>query len=68
MADSPVSPEKHRGGRPRLYATGEFNEAVSEVLPHLNEGVLSQNKAARLLGISVRSFKRYLENEGVGLK
>ena len=64
MADSPVSPGKHRGGRPRLYATGQFIKAFSEVLPHLESGVISQNEAAKVMGISVRSLKRYLEKEG----
>ena len=56
---------KSPGGRPKLYRTGEFKEVVSEVLPQVKEGVISQNKAAKELGISVRSFKRYLKEEGM---
>ena len=59
---------KRRGGRPRLYATGEFVKAVCEVLPHLNANNMSQNEMARALGISVRSLKRYLDKEGVRLR
>ena len=66
--DSSVSPEKSRGGRPRLYSSDQFLEAVSEVLPHLKSGNISQNTAAKLLGMSTRSFKRYTLVTGVCLR
>jgi len=59
---------KRRGGRPRLYDTGEFIKAVCEVLPHLRGNGMSQNEVARTLGISVRSLKRYMHKEGVRLR
>ena len=66
--ESPVSPYKSRGGRPRLYSTEQFLEVVSEVLPHLKSGNISQNTAAYLLGMSTRTFKRKAEITGICLR
>ena len=66
--ESPVSPYKSRGGRPRLYSSEQFLEAVSEVLPQLKSGNISQNTAAYLLGMSTRSFKRYAVVTGICLR
>ena len=68
MKNSSVSSNKRRGGRPRLYDTGEFIKAVCEVLPHHKCNEMSQNEVARTLGISVRSLKRYMDKEGVRLR
>ena len=47
------------GGRPRLDNQEEFTSRLYEVLPRLNSGDISQRRAAEVLGISVRSLKRY---------
>ena len=50
-------------GRPRLDDSPGFKEAFATILPRLNGGEISQGQAARELGISVRSLKRYV-NQG----
>ncbi len=52
-------------GRPRLDDSPGFKEAFAIVLPHLLGGEISQGRAARELGISVRSLKRYVK-QGAG--
>ena len=52
-------------GRPRLEDTPGFKEAFATILPPLLGKEMSQGQAARELGISVRSLKRYV-NQGVG--
>ena len=47
-------------GRPRLEDTPGFKERFAIVLPHLIGKEISQGQAARDLGISVRSLKRYV--------
>jgi len=47
-------------GRPRLDSKDGFREAFATLLPRLRAGAISQGEAARELGISVRSLKRYL--------
>ena len=37
----------------------EFTSRLCEVLPRLRSGDISQRRAAEVLGISVRSLKRY---------
>ena len=54
-------------GCPRLDDSQEFKEASAIILPHLIGGEISQGQAARELGISVRSLKRYV-NQGAGNK
>lgn len=49
-----------RPGRPRLDHSETFREGFATVLPRLNAKVISQGQAARELGISVRSLKRYV--------
>jgi hypothetical protein len=46
-------------GRPRLDRPA-FREAFAIILPRLNAKEISQGRAARELGISVRSLKRYV--------
>ena len=52
-------------GRPRLEDTPGFKEAFATILPRLIAKEISQGQAARELGISVRSLKRYV-NQGAG--
>ena len=52
-------------GRPRLDDSPGFKEACAIVLPRLIGKEISQGQAARELGISVRSLKRYL-NQSAG--
>jgi len=47
-------------GRPRLDFDEDFSRGFATILPHLRAGDISQGEAARELGISVRSLKRYL--------
>jgi len=47
-------------GRPRLDTREGFKEAFATLLPYLRAGDVSQGEAARELGVSVRSLKRYL--------
>ena len=49
-----------KSGRPRLDHDKTFREAFATLLPCLRAGVISQGQAARELGISVRSLKRYV--------
>ncbi len=49
-------------GRPRLDDSPGFKEAFATILPRLIGGEISQGQAARELGISVRSLKRYVIN------
>jgi predicted transcriptional regulator len=54
-------------GRPRLDDSPSFREGFATILPRLNAGEISQGKAARELGISVRSLKRYVkQSDGSG--
>ena len=46
-------------GRPRLDSQEGFTSWLYEVLPRLKSGDISQRRAAEVLGISVRSLKRY---------
>ena len=48
-------------GRPRLDDSLGFRVAFATILPRLLGGEISQGQAARELGISVRSLKRYLK-------
>jgi len=48
-------------GRPRLDASPGFRESFATILPRLSAGEISQGRAARELGISVRSLKRYVK-------
>jgi hypothetical protein len=48
-------------GRPRLEDRPGFRERFATILPRLNAGEISQGRAARELGISVRSLKRYVK-------
>ena len=48
-----------RGGRPRLDNQEAFTSRLYKVLPRLKSGDISQRRAAEVLGISVRSLKRY---------
>ena len=48
-------------GRPRLDHSEEFRRAFATLLPQLRANNISQGKAAKELGISVRSLKRYVE-------
>ena len=52
-------------GRPRLDHRPGFRESFATVLPRLRSGEMSQGQAARELGISVRSLKRYVEKARV---
>ena len=52
-------------GRPRLEDSPGFKEAFATILPRLLGEEISQGQAARELGISVRSLKRYVI-QGVG--
>ncbi len=53
-------------GRPRLEDTPRFKEAFATILPRLIGGEISQGQAARELGISVRSLKRYVRQAHQG--
>ncbi len=53
-----------KSGRPRLEDTPGFKEAFATILPYLLAKEISQGEAARELGISVRSLKRYVEDAG----
>ena len=46
-------------GRPRLDHSPDFIRRFAAVLPRLRANEISQGQAARELGISVRSLKRY---------
>ena len=48
-----------KSGRPRLDSNPDFVRRFATVLPSLTAGAISQGQAARELGISVRSLKRY---------
>jgi len=48
-----------RTGRPRLDYSKDFREGFATVLPRLKAKAISQGEAARELGVSVRSIKRY---------
>jgi len=48
-------------GRPRLEDQEGFKEGFAIVLPRLVAKEISQGAAARELGVSVRSLKRYVE-------
>ena len=54
-------------GRPRLEHIPGFSEGFASILPRILGGDISQGKAARELGISVRSLKRYLQQAVQGL-
>jgi len=54
-------------GRPRLDHSEDFRRAFATVLPHLRAGDISQGKAAKELGISVRSLKRYVARASSGV-
>ena len=47
-------------GRPRLDDSPGFKQRFATVLPRLIGGEISQGQAAREMGISVRSLKRYV--------
>jgi predicted transcriptional regulator len=53
-------------GRPRLDDSPTFREGFATILPRLIAKEISQGQAARELGISVRSLKRYVK-QGEGL-
>jgi len=53
-------------GRPRLDHDEAFRRAFATLLPRLRGGTISQGQAARQLGISVRSLKRYVERASCG--
>ena len=46
-------------GRPRLDTRPGFKHTFATLLTHLKAKAISQGEAARKLGISVRSIKRY---------
>jgi hypothetical protein len=48
-------------GRPRLDDSPGFRERFATISPRLSAGEISQGQAARELGISVRSLKRYVK-------
>ena len=48
-------------GRPRLSDTGEFPRRFAGILPHVVDGEMSMGEAARQLGISLRTFARYMK-------
>ena len=48
-------------GRPRVSDTGEFARRFARILPRVVDGEMSLNQAARQLGISRRSFTRYMK-------
>ena len=48
-----------KGGRPRRDLRQGFHHRFATVLPQLLAGEISQSQAARRLGISIRSLKRY---------
>ena len=50
-----------KGGRPRLDSNPDFLSRFATVLPRVRAKEISQGQAAKELGISVRSFKRYVE-------
>ena len=61
IAMSVMRQRSHKGGRPSLLVTHPgLPTALSEVLPHLQSGEMSQRQCASILGISVRSMNRYL--------
>ena len=47
-------------GRPRLDHDKTFRESFARILPALLERTISKGEAARRLGISPRSLRRYL--------
>ena len=47
-------------GRPRLDDSPGFKERFATILPRLIGREISQGQAAREMGISVRSLKRYV--------
>ncbi len=54
-------------GRPRLDDSPGFREAFATILPRLLGKEISQGQAARELGISVRSLKRYVKRGAVDI-
>ena len=50
-------------GRPRLDDSPAFREDFATILPRIIAKEISQGQAARELGVSVRSLKRYV-NQG----
>lgn len=48
-------------GRPRLDDRPGFHKSFAAILPRLIAKEISQGRAARELGISVRSLKRYVK-------
>ena len=53
-----------KSGRPRLDGRPGFKEDFCRVLPMIREGKLNLTLAAREIGISARSLKRYMEQWG----
>ena len=60
--------KKPAAGRPRLDHNEDFRRGFATVLPRLRAGDISQGKAARELGISVRSLKRYVVRASSGVR
>ena len=52
--------ERVKSGRPRLDDRPGFKRAFATLLPAVRARNISQGDAARQLGISVRSLKRYV--------
>ena len=48
-------------GRPRLDTRDGFIEAFARILPYLRDEVISLGKAAKAMGISRRSLRRYMD-------
>ena len=53
-------------GRPRLDHRPVFKDRFATILPRVRAKEISQADAAKEMGISVRSWKRYLEQFGLG--
>ena len=54
------SPKHDKTRPPQASDSPGFKEAFATILPRLIGGEISQGQAARELGISVRSLKRYV--------
>jgi hypothetical protein len=61
MTDLATSTDHSKGGRPRLDSNPDFLRRFATVLPRWRAKEIGQGEAARELGISVRSFRRYVE-------
>jgi hypothetical protein len=50
-------------GRPRVWDIPNFKETFSRILPRLIKGQMSLHEGARILGVSIRTLRRYVNGD-----